>query len=544
MDIDRRTALQLALAAAAGGALAGPAGAAPGAAPCPAPAPPAWPRDAEGRRQAALGDGRFLNPVLPGEHPDPTILRDGDDWYATFSSFDSTPGLVIWHTRDLVHWSPVGPALPEPPGIVFAPDLVRHGGRYYLYIPFIPAPWSTRLPQDSSIHVIHADDIRGPWSEPIDLGIRGYIDPGHAVGEDGQRWLFLSGVSRVRLASDGLSTTGPIEHAYDGWRYPDDWITEAYSLEGPKLFHRDGWHYLVSAVGGTSGPATGHMVIAARSRSLLGPWEDCPHNPIVRTRSGDERWWSRGHATLFEGPGRQHYLLYHGYENGYRSLGRQALLEPVRWDADGWFHASGGDLSRPLALPARVPAPAPFTWSDDFSRPAFGTRWSFFGAAPAELQRARFEEGALVLACKGDGPASCSPLVGRCGDLAYECSVDVELEGEAQGGLLLFYNQRLFLGMSFDGGHMATWRGGARSFWREPAPRARRLQLRLVNDRQVVTMYYRVPGGEWVRHGLRSEVSGYNANTVDDLQALRPALCAFGNGRVRWRDYRYRGLPG
>ena len=78
--------------------------------------------------------------------------------------------------------------------------------------------------------------MRGPWSEPIDLGIRGAIDPGHVVGEDGRRYLFVSGIRRIGLADDGLSTVGELEQVYDGWRYPDDWITEAYALEGPKLF--------------------------------------------------------------------------------------------------------------------------------------------------------------------------------------------------------------------------------------------------------------------------------------------------------------------
>ncbi|MEY4761856.1 MAG: hypothetical protein RLZZ200_1712, partial [Pseudomonadota bacterium] len=509
MEISRRKALALGLAGAASTAVAAPQ------VTIARDRAVTWHRDAEGRRVADLGNGQFLNPIFSGDHPDPTLLRDGDDYYLTFSSFDASPGLLIWHSRDLVNWSPLGPALPSPPGTVFASDLVKHAGRYYLYIPFIPASWSKDLPPAPSIYVIHAPDIRGPWSEPIDLGIRGYIDPGHVVGEDGKRYLFLSGVSRVQLADDGLSTVGAIEQAYEGWKYPDDWITEAYALEGPKLFQRGDWFYLVSAVGGTSGPATSHMVIAARSRSIQGPWENCPHNPIVRTRSSEERWWSRGHATVFEGPDGRHWMIYHGYENGYRSLGRQVLLEPVRWDSDGWFHATGGDLSRPLPMPARDPSPkTPAQWSDDFRAPAFGTRWTFFGAAPDERRRARFEEGSLVLACKGSDPADSSPLVGLSGDLAYECSVQVDIDPEAQAGLLLFFNNRLFLGMGISGDGMITWRGGNRSYWTEPAPKSRSLHLRIVNDRQIVTLYYSPDGQAWTRHGIRSEVSGYNANTV------------------------------
>jgi xylan 1,4-beta-xylosidase len=224
--------------------------------------------------------------------------------------------------------------------------------------------------------------------------------------------------------------------------------------------------------------------------------------------------------------------MYHGYENGYRSLGRQLLLEPVSWDKEGWFHAQGGDLAQAMRMPvANAKAIAPLAWSDNFSAPAFGTRWSFFSAAPAELRRASFEGSSLLLRSKGTDPSDCTPLLGMSGDLAYECSVHVELEGQAQGALLLFFNQRLYLGMGFDGGRMITYRGGARSYWQEPAPKSR-----------AVTFYYSVDGKQWTRHGVRSEVSGYNANTVDDLQSLRPALCAIGAGRVRFRNYRYAGL--
>jgi xylan 1,4-beta-xylosidase len=501
---------------------------------------PLWGRGPEGQRQADLGDGRFLNPIFAGDHPDPTILKDGDDYYITFSSFDASPGLVIWRSRDLVNWTPVGPALPDPIGTVFAVDLVKHNGRYFIYIPFIPSPWSTRIKDRSGIFVIYADRIEGPWSAPIDLGIRGFIDPGHVIGEDGKRYLFLSGVSCVRLKDDGLGTEGPIVPAYKGWKYPDDWITEAYSLEGPKLVRRGDWFYLVSAVGGTSGPATGHMVIAARSRSVSGPWENCPHNPIVRTRSSAERWWSRGHGTLVEGPGGQWFLVYHGYENGYRSLGRQTLLEPVEWTDDGWFRAVGGDLSLPFPKPRAVQGDrSGVARSDDFTSPALGIRWNFYSPGPGEAVRASFGDG-LLLAGKGSGPQDSSPLCGLAGDHAYECGVEMELIGDVEGGLLLFFNRNLFLGFGHDGEKMTTYKGGRAAYWAEPAPPARRLHLKLVNNHQVVTLYYSMDGANWTRHAIRSEVSGYHANVADDLLSLRPALFASGRGQVRFRNFVYR----
>ncbi|MFM6853800.1 MAG: family 43 glycosylhydrolase [Sphingopyxis sp.] len=488
------------------------------------------------------------------EWPDTTILKDGDDYYMTHSSFDASPGLLSWHPRDLVNWLPIVNALPAPLGTVFACDLVKHDGRYIIYIPFMRAPWSTGLADFANIYAIYADDIRGPWSAPVNLHIGGLIDPGHAVGADGQRYLFLSGVSRVRLSADGLSTAGPVETVYDGWRYPDDWITEAYALEGPKICRRGDWFYLVSAVGGTAGPPTGHMVIVARAPTLDGPWVNAPNNPIVRTRSADEAWHSRGHATLIEGPGGQWYMVYHGYENGYHSLGRQTLLEPVRWTDDGWPVAMGGDLARPLPMPAAPAGPRRtlgsgagtpahgIALSDDFSALALGFRWRFFGQPPGDGGRATIADGALTLRARGTGPADSCPLTQIAGDRAYECQVDMELDGTAEGGLLLFYNDRMFLGLGCNGQRMITYRGGRPSFWPEPAPAVRRISLKIINDRQIVSFYYRTGDGPWVRHGLRSEVSGYHAGTMDDLQGLRPALFAAGNGQVRFRNYQYRAL--
>ncbi len=260
------------------------------------PALSGWISGTEGQRKADLRNGQFLNPIFAGDHADPAILKDGDDYYLTFTSFDCYPGLTIWHSRDLVNWSPVTAALPRAPGSILAVDLVKYKGRYFIYIPIVPLNVTPH--HKVRIYVIHAEYISGPWSDPIDIGVEGHIDPGHAVGEDGHRYLFLAGVYRVRLGDDGLAPAGPIEPAYAGWRYPRDWVVQAFALEGPKVLRRGGFFYLVCAEGGTSGPLTGHMVIAARSRSIHGPWVNCPHNPIVHTADASEAWWSRGHGSL------------------------------------------------------------------------------------------------------------------------------------------------------------------------------------------------------------------------------------------------------
>ena len=211
-----------------------------------------WRRGIENQRMADLGDGTFLNPILSGDHPDPSILKDGDDYYMTFSSFESVPGIHIWHSRDLVNWRPVTAALTTNIGSVWAPELIKHEGRFYCYIP-------ARFPEYRSNYVIWADRIEGPWSAPIDLKLPAHIDPGHIVGEDGKRYLFLNGGDRVRLTDDGLAVDGPVEEGvYDAWRYPEDWIVEGFAQEGPKLLKRGDYFYMITANGGSADGAYGH----------------------------------------------------------------------------------------------------------------------------------------------------------------------------------------------------------------------------------------------------------------------------------------------
>jgi xylan 1,4-beta-xylosidase len=499
---------------------------------------PAWAHGPENQRKADLGNGAYLNPIVAGDHPDPTILKDGSDYYMTFTSFDAYPGIVIWHSTDLVNWSPITAALSKPIGTVFAVDLCKHDGRYFIYIPAAPQgqPWS--------IYVIWADDIHGPWSDPIDLKIPGCIDPGHIVGEDGKRYLFVNGIRKIRLADNGLATDGALEPAYSPWRYPDDWVVEDFAPEGPKLLRHGEWFYLITAVGGTAGPPTSHMVIAARSRSIHGPWEHCPHNPLVRTISAAEPWWSRGHASLVEGPAGDWWMVYHGYENGFRTLGRQTLLEPIEWTADGWFRAKGGDLSRPLPAPKGGKRSASgFALSDDFTRNKFGVQWSLFQPAPGDMQRVQHEKGALLLAAKGQSPADSSPLTCLVGDRSYVAEVTLDLLDDAEGGVLLFYNHKAFVGVGFTLQHMKTFEYADELAWMQQAMPTSSVRIRLTNDNNVVTWHYSHDNGKtWVLHGLRMETSGMHHNVFGGFLSLKVGIYSANKGSIRIRDFSYRAV--
>ena len=125
----------------------------------------------------AFSQSLYKNPILGGDYPDPTILRDGDDYYMTHSAFDYQPGLTVFHSKDLVNWTPVSYALKEYLGSVWAPDISKYKDKYYIY-------FTVAFPDRRKNFVTYASSPEGPWSDPIDLKI-GNIDPCHVVGEDG-----------------------------------------------------------------------------------------------------------------------------------------------------------------------------------------------------------------------------------------------------------------------------------------------------------------------------------------------------------------------
>ena len=231
-----------------------------------------------------------------------------------------------------------------------------------------------------------------------------------------------------------------------------------------EIVRRGDYYYMVLAEGGTAGPPTGHMVVAARSKTIEGPWENSPYNPIVRTKSADERWWSKGHGTLVEGPRGTWYIVYHAYENGFYNLGRQTLLEPIVWTDDGWFHTTGADLTQPLSMPGSVAVPHGIPFSGDFSADKMGIQWSFYKGSDADRGRYRLEDGSLVLRAKGSTPADSSPLWFVTGDHAYEIQVEIDADAGATAGLLLFYSSRLYAGLGFSPTNFIMHRYGPNVF--------------------------------------------------------------------------------
>lgn len=413
-------------------------------------------------------------PLFAGDYPDPSILVDGDDYYMTFTTNYWLPSLVIWHSRDLVNWQPIGHALDKFIGTVWAPDFQKVDGRYYIY-----------FPADGHIYVVWADDVRGPWSEPIDLHINA-IDPGLIVADDGSRSLYVNGGRMIRLAPDGLSTVGELQTVYKAWEIPDTWDVECTCLESPKLVKHDGWYYLTSAEGGTAGPATSHMAVVHRSRSINGPWEACPDNPIVHTWNADEQWWSKGHGTLFEDASGQWWMVFHAYRKGFYTLGRHTLLTPIEWTAEGW----------PVeALQAQRKMP-----SHRVKNELMWQTWQ----GNDEMQTA------------------------VVGDSCYTLRARVHVEPDnGEGGLLLSYSKAQFSGLTTDGHNLHLWHQGKlqATYPHEGST----IWMQLVNDCHELTVYAGPSPRKLKPLGSPLDVSGMHHNNLKDFMSLRPALKQSGS---------------
>ncbi len=557
----RRDAFKFGFGAAAVSSLAisGHASATPGSSPegiSPAVPIAKYRRGIEGQRKADQDNGRLLNPVLAGDHPDPSILKDGDIYYKVSSSFLYYPALLVWRSTDLVNWSPISPALTQPIGSVYAADIAKHDGRYFIYFgllnfPAAPKPalapgaaaGSVSKRPIAAVMVVTAPSMTGPWSDPVDVGVYDGIDPGHVVGEDGKRYLYYSGGKVVKLTDDGLKTDGLATTVYKGWQYPDDWVVEGFSLEGPKLLRRDGWFYMFSAEGGTAGPPTSHMIVVARSRSVRGPWENCPNNPIVKTMSATEAWWSRGHGTPVEGPAGDWWFVYHGYENGFRTLGRQMLLDPFEWTNDGWPISKKLDLAQPISKPAHGKAsPHGVAFSSDFSHNKVGTAYTFYNPAADYLTRTRVESGSLIMDARGATPGESSPLLLNVGDRSYQMTVHLSLANGAHAGLVVFYNEKLFCALETDGKNFRQYKMGAASLY-DPVVKGvgGNLFLRVVNRENVASFYYSEDGKAWKLHSS-FEVAGYNHNIGDGFISLRPGLFVTKAGAAAFHDLTYTAI--
>lgn len=327
------------------------------------------------------------NPILPGFHPDPSIVRVGEDYYIATSTFEWFPGVLIYHSRDLVHWefaaSPLNRVsqldmrgIPNSCGI-FAPCLSWCDGLFYLIYTVVHTSSSL---QDTHNYLVTCPTVDGEWSEPVYLNSTGF-DPSLFHDSDGRKWL-VNRDCDVRWFQSPRG--GILMREYDpaarrlvGEEYRIFRTSGIVGAEGPHLYKRDGWYYLMLAEGGTD---YNHVVSMARSRTITGPYEVDPQNPMLSSRDNPYNPLQKaGHASLVETPDGQWYIAHlvgRPLPNKGRCiLGRETALQKVYWTEDGWLRLADGafEPAKEVAAPGLPAHPFPSRPErDDFDRDVLG----------------------------------------------------------------------------------------------------------------------------------------------------------------------------
>jgi xylan 1,4-beta-xylosidase len=400
------------------------------------------------------------NPVLTGFHPDPSILRVGDDYYLATSTFEWYPGVRIHHSRDLVHWRPLGGIITERRLLdlrgcgdsngVWAPDLTYHDGLFHLVYSdvasFASGYW------DPQNYLVTAPDITGPWSDPVKLHSHGF-DAALFHDTDGSTWLLsmsadwrpgrdrFGGIEIQRYDREQRRLVGDAQIIFHG--------TAAGLTEGPHLYRRDGWYWLVTAEGGTSWE---HQVTVARSRHLLGPYLADPNGPLLTSAGRPElRLQKAGHGCLVDTQHGDWYLA-HLVARPYSPLGncvlgRETAIQQVEWPAGGWPQVPGGvpaDAIPAPELPAHPWPDEPAT--DHFDAPELGPCWSTLRrpASPDWLDLATRPSHLRIHGGQSPVGRQCPSLVGRRVG-AERCTLETVVEfapvnHRHLAGLTAYYN--------------------------------------------------------------------------------------------------------
>lgn len=366
----------------------------------------------------------YRNPILSGFYPDPSICRVGEDYYIVNSSFSYFPGLPIFHSKDLVNWKLLGHAMDrkeqlnlENAGVsrgLFAPTIRYHKGTFYIICTLI---------DKGGNFIITAKNPKGPWSNPAWLPEVNGIDPSLYFDEDDKAYVLFNSIPPNNISvHDGhrtirmfelnittLKVTGQERLLVNGGT---DMTKKPVWIEGPHIFKKDGWYYLICAEGGTG---YNHSEVVFRSRDIEGPYIPWEKNPILTQRHlNPERKnpiTTTGHADFVETPDGKWYAVFLGcrpYDGDYYNTGRETFMTPVEWK-EGWPVINPGheEVQYQYAAPGKVTVinnnyNANVYYKNTFENKALDPRFVFLRNTNDGLYSLKNRKGYLSLPLKGE----------------------------------------------------------------------------------------------------------------------------------------------
>jgi xylan 1,4-beta-xylosidase len=273
----------------------------------------------------------YYNPVIPGFWSDPSVCRVGEDYYLVNSTFEYFPGVPVFHSKDLINWELIGYCIDRPTQLpkglnIFATTIRYHDGIFYMI--------TTNIAGEGNFYVT-ATNPAGPWSDPVFIEAQG-IDPDLFFDEDGKVYIISStfilhevDIKTGKFISEGLKIWNGT-----GGRYP----------EGPHIYKKDGFYYVMAAEGGTE---EAHSETIARSKNIWGPYNSNPSNPILahcNAAGQGNPIQGVGHADIINAHDGSWWIVFHGYRSvggTHHILGRETCLAPVSWPENGWPVVNG-----------------------------------------------------------------------------------------------------------------------------------------------------------------------------------------------------------
>jgi beta-xylosidase len=412
---------------------------------------------------ALAQNSTYLNPVLPGWHSDPSCTPVNGTFFCVTSTFISFPGLPIYASKDLAnfkHISHVWNRESQLPGYSYATDaqqqgmyaatIRHHQGTFYVICEYL----GTTTNQTAGVLFKTTNPFDdAAWSDPVKF-IAPKIDPDLFWDDDGKVYVATQGVILQEMDIN-TGKMGPVHSLWNG--------TGGVWPEGPHIYKKDGWYYLLIAEGGT---AEDHSVTMARARNITGPYTPSPHNPHLTNRGTDQYFQTVGHADLFQDSNGKWWgtalaTRWGPPNSSYFPMGRETVLFPVTWNTGEWpiMQPVRGVMNGwQLPTPSRdIPGAGPFNSDPDVYDFAAGS------AIPRNLVHWRVprpglfsttEQGLQIIPSRNDlagrfnntNPASkaISFIGRRQTDSTFRFSVDMSFNPIAQGqeaGITAFLTQ-------------------------------------------------------------------------------------------------------
>ncbi|HEX4228999.1 MAG TPA: family 43 glycosylhydrolase [Bryobacteraceae bacterium] len=451
------------------------------------------------------------NPVLPGDHPDPSIMRVGNVYWAANTSAEWAPIYPLFRSTDLKRWQPEGAVFETPPewavANFWAPELTNDRGHIRVYYA------ARKRGGPMCVGVATAEAPQGPYTDhgPMVCQSVGSIDPSFVRDTQGVPYLVWKEdgnsqnkptiIYAQQTTEDGLKLAGEPHELIR-----NDLAWEGKVVEGPDIIRHAGMFYLFYAGGACCGRKCDYAVGVARAPHLLGPWHKDLANPIV---AADNQWVCPGHGTVVETPKGQDYFMYHAYsrsESVY--VGRESLLDRVDWKPDGWPEINGGhgptgksELSHAYSI------------DDDFREAQLRATWEWPIDDRPEVQDA---SGVLTLA---PNPAHAVDPLGAIlamsvQALPFTAHVRLKTAGMQSGelaGIAIIGDRNNAAGLGVRGGRLEAWRrdrGKLQTLATSALPGSGAIDLRVQSNETVSIKFdYSTDGKNWTELGKPINVS-------------------------------------